>query len=40
MHVIITSGFPLTRRLPEGTKFMAKPWTPIDLLREAERSRH
>jgi len=40
MRVIVTSGFPLTRRLPEGTKFMPKPWAPLDLLREVERSRH
>ncbi len=39
IHVIITSGSPLTKRLPEGSKFIAKPWTPLDLLREAERSR-
>ena len=37
IHVIVTSGFALTRRLPEGVKFMRKPWLPLDVLREAER---
>jgi hypothetical protein len=32
--VIVTSGFALTRRLPEGVKFMRKPWLPLDVLRE------
>ncbi len=40
MYVILTSEFPLTKRLPDGTKFMAKPWVPLDLLREVERSQH
>ena len=40
IRVIVTSGFALTRRLPEGVKFMRKPWLPLDVLREAERSQH
>lgn len=35
MHVVVTSGAPRVRRLPDGTLFMAKPWQPIDLLRVA-----
>ena len=40
MHVVVTSGAPGVRRLPDGTLFMAKPWSPIDLLRVAEQSLH
>ncbi|MGM5020766.1 response regulator [Tardiphaga sp. 367_B4_N1_1] len=40
MHVIVTSGAPRVRRLPDGTLFMAKPWSPIDLLRAAQQSFH
>jgi two-component system, cell cycle response regulator CpdR len=37
MHVIVTSGTPRTG-LPNGAKFLAKPWRPLDVLREAERT--
>jgi DNA-binding NtrC family response regulator len=40
IHVIVTSALAPTRRLPEGTLFMQKPWLPLDVLREAERSQH
>jgi DNA-binding NtrC family response regulator len=40
IHVIVTSGLPLTKSLPDGAMFMPKPWLPLDVLREAERSRH
>jgi hypothetical protein len=40
IHVIVTSGCAPTKRLPEGATFMPKPWIPLDLLREAERSKH
>jgi CheY-like chemotaxis protein len=40
IHVIVTSGLALTKSLPEGVMFMSKPWLPLDLLREAERSQH
>ena len=40
IHVIVTSGRALTKSLPEGAKFMPKPWLPLDVLREAQRSRH
>lgn len=38
LNVIVTSGAPRVRRLPDGASFMAKPWTPLDVLREARRS--
>jgi len=37
LHVIITSGTPRTG-VPEGAKFLTKPWRALDVLREAERS--
>ena len=40
MNVIVTSGAPRTKNLPEGAMFMPKPWRPLDVLREAERSQH
>jgi CheY-like chemotaxis protein len=38
LHVVVSSG-DLSVKLPLGTTFMPKPWRPLDLLREAERSR-
>lgn len=40
MHILVTSGAPRVRRLPDGSVFMAKPWNPIDLLREAGKTCH
>ena len=40
IHVVVTSGSPLMRSLPEGATFMSKPLLSLDVLREAERSRH
>ena len=37
MDVIVTSGKPLRQTLPDGVKFWSKPWTPLDVIREAER---
>jgi len=36
LDVVVTSGQPLRQQLPDGAKFWAKPWAPLDLLREAE----
>jgi DNA-binding NtrC family response regulator len=40
LQVVVTSGAARVRRLPDGTLFMAKPWSPIDILRVAEQSLH
>ena len=40
IHVVVTSGSPLTRSLPEGATFISKPLLPLDVLHEAELSRH
>jgi two-component system, cell cycle response regulator CpdR len=37
LEVIVTSGQPLLQELPEGARFWSKPWTPLDVIREAER---
>lgn len=39
IRLVVTSGYALTKNLPEGARFMAKPWMALDLLREAERAR-
>ncbi|MDE5441353.1 response regulator [Bradyrhizobium sp. CSA207] len=36
LDVVVTSGRPLMQPLPNGVKFWAKPWAPLDVLREAE----
>jgi DNA-binding NtrC family response regulator len=40
LHVVLTSGTPRVCRLPDGTTFLPKPWSPVELLREAEKSIH
>jgi CheY-like chemotaxis protein len=40
LHIIVTSGTPRIRRLPDGTTFMAKPWSATDVLLEARKSLH
>ncbi len=37
IHVIVTSGTPRAG-LPDGAKFLAKPWRALDVLREADYS--
>ena len=37
LHVVIASG-DTAAQAPDGARFMLKPWRPLDLLREAERS--
>ena len=37
MGVIVTSGKPVHKALPDGVKFWEKPWAPLDVIREAER---
>jgi two-component system cell cycle response regulator CpdR len=40
LRVVVTSDLALKTGLPDGAMFMSKPWLPLDLLREAERSQH
>jgi CheY-like chemotaxis protein len=37
IEIIVTSGKPLVRQLPNGVRFWAKPWAPLDMLRTAEQ---
>jgi|SRR4051812_35157693 len=37
LDVIVTSGVPPPQPLPEGARFWAKPWAPLDVIRLAER---
>ena len=36
LDVVVTSGKPLSGRLPDSVKFWSKPWAALDVLREAE----
>jgi two-component system cell cycle response regulator CpdR len=40
LRVVVTSGLPPKTRLPDGARFLSKPWLALDLLGEAERSQH
>ena len=40
LHVVVTSGAAQSKAMPEGARFMPKPWRPLDVLREAERAMH
>ena len=35
LRIIVISANPRVSRLPDGTQFIAKPWRPLELLREA-----
>jgi DNA-binding NtrC family response regulator len=37
LEVIVTSGNPVKKALPEGVACWAKPWAPLDVIRMAER---
>ena len=38
MGVIVTSGRPVQKELPDGCQFWEKPWAPLDVIREAEKA--
>ena len=40
LHVIVMSGRPPPRALPEGVTFFEKPFYPIELIREVADRRH
>jgi two-component system cell cycle response regulator CpdR len=40
MRVIVMSGRPPARALPDGVTFFSKPFYPVELLREVSGSRH
>ena len=40
LDVIVTSGNPLPRPLPQGVQYWSKPWAPLDVIRMAEQTSH
>jgi CheY-like chemotaxis protein len=38
LDVIVISGKPLPQPLPDGARFWSKPWVPLDVIRDAERT--
>ncbi len=40
LRIIVISASPRVSRLPDGTQFIAKPWRPLELLRETHPWRH
>ena len=40
LDVIVTSGSPLPRPLPQGAQYWSKPWAPLDVIRLAEQTSH
>jgi CheY-like chemotaxis protein len=36
LRIVVISANPRVSRLPDGTQFIAKPWKPLELLREAQ----
>ena len=38
LEVIVTSGNPLPRPLPQGVQYWVKPWAPLDVIRLAEQT--
>ena len=34
LRIVVISANPRVSRLPDGTKFVAKPWSPLELLRQ------
>ena len=40
LRIIVMSANPRVSRLPDGTQFIAKPWSPLELLREAHPWQH
>lgn len=39
LRIVVISSKPRVSRLPDGTTFIAKPWSPLDVLRETQRPR-
>ena len=38
LDVVVTSGSPLPRPLPQGAQYWSKPWAPLDIIRLAEQT--
>jgi CheY-like chemotaxis protein len=40
LRIVVISANPRISRLPDGTSFISKPWSPLELLRQTQMTRH
>ena len=40
LRIVVISATPRISRLPDGTSFIAKPWSPLELLRQTQMTWH
>ena len=40
LQIVVISATPRVSRLPDGTSFISKPWSPLELLRQTQMTRH
>jgi CheY-like chemotaxis protein len=40
LRIVVISANPRVNQLPDGTQFIAKPWKPLELLRETQARPH
>jgi CheY-like chemotaxis protein len=40
LRIVVISANPRVSRLPDGTQFISKPWSPLELLQQAHATRH
>ena len=40
LQIVVISATPRVSRLPDGTSFISKPWSPLELLRQTQMTQH
>jgi two-component system cell cycle response regulator CpdR len=40
LRIVVISANPRISRLPDGTQFISKPWSPLELLRQTQMAPH
>ncbi|WP_159005627.1 response regulator [Bradyrhizobium sp. S69] len=40
LRIVVISANPRVSRLPDGTQFISKPWSPLELLRQTQMTCH
>jgi CheY-like chemotaxis protein len=40
LRIVVISATPRISRLPDGTSFISKPWSPLELLRQTQTTWH
>ena len=40
LRIVVISANPRVSRLPDGTQFLSKPWSPLELLRQTQMTCH